>query len=111
MLKPEVPSTVNLSSTVTESAHREPQGSNLIDPSLQLDLSSESDLSGTDSSTESDQTFLNRATGNLNVNKNPKMDNSQPLAEVQTAKMKDCPVLTAGRITPLILQSWALACK
>jgi hypothetical protein len=25
--------------------------------------------------------------------------------------MKDCPVLTAGRITPLILQSWALACK
>src|SRR5271168_1983271 len=39
------------------------------------------------------------------------MDNSQPLAEVQTAKMKDCPVLTAGRITPLILQSWALTCK
>jgi hypothetical protein len=39
------------------------------------------------------------------------MDNSQPLAEVQMAKMKDCPVLTAGRITPLILQSWALACK
>jgi hypothetical protein len=43
------------------------------------------------------------------------MDNadkhSQPLAEVQTAKMKDCPVLTAGRITPLILQSWSLACK
>ena len=35
----------------------------------------------------------------------------QPLAEVLTAKMKDCPVLTAGRITPLILQSWSLACK
>ena len=35
----------------------------------------------------------------------------QPLAEVQTAKMKDCPILTAGRITPLVLQSWALACK
>ena len=41
------------------------------------------------------------------------MDNTdkQPLAEVQTAKMKDCPVLTAGKITPLVLQSWALACK
>ena len=38
-------------------------------------------------------------------------DNKQPLAEVQTAKMKDCPVLTAGRITPLVLQSWSLACK
>ncbi|KAF8799619.1 hypothetical protein BYT27DRAFT_7120044 [Phlegmacium glaucopus] len=25
--------------------------------------------------------------------------------------MKDCPVLTAGRITPLVLQSWSLACK
>ena len=35
----------------------------------------------------------------------------QHLAEVQTAKMKDCPILTAGRITPLILQSWSLACK
>ena len=41
------------------------------------------------------------------------MENSdkQPLAVVQTAKMKDCPILTAGRITPLVLQSWALACK
>ena len=41
------------------------------------------------------------------------MDNvdKQPLAEVQTAKMKDCPILTAGRITPLVLQSWSLACK
>ena len=41
------------------------------------------------------------------------MDNTdkQPLAVVQTAKMKDCPVLTAGRITPLVLQSWSLACK
>jgi hypothetical protein len=41
------------------------------------------------------------------------MDNTdkQPLAEVQTAKMKDCPILTAGKITPLVLQSWSLACK
>jgi hypothetical protein len=39
------------------------------------------------------------------------MAEDQPLAEVRTAKMKDCPVLTAGRITPLVLQSWSLACK
>src|ERR1700678_1102650 len=25
--------------------------------------------------------------------------------------MKDCPVLTAGKITPLILQLWSLTCK
>ncbi|RDB31066.1 hypothetical protein Hypma_000019 [Hypsizygus marmoreus] len=36
---------------------------------------------------------------------------TQPLAEVRTSKMKDCPILTAGRITPLVLQSWSLACK
>lgn len=35
----------------------------------------------------------------------------QPLAEVHTAKMKDCPILTAGWITPLVLQSWSLTCK
>ena len=42
-----------------------------------------------------------------------KMENAdkQPLAEVQTAKMKDCPILTAGKITPLVLQPWALGCK
>ena len=39
------------------------------------------------------------------------MDNTDKLAEVVTAKMKDCPVLTAGKITPLVLQSWSLACK
>ncbi|KAF8233159.1 hypothetical protein L208DRAFT_1558238 [Tricholoma matsutake] len=25
--------------------------------------------------------------------------------------MKDCPMLTAGKITPLIMQFWTLACK
>ena len=39
------------------------------------------------------------------------MDKTDKLAEVVTAKMKDCPVLTAGKITPLVLQSWSLACK
>ena len=35
----------------------------------------------------------------------------QPLAEVKVTKMKECPMLTTGRITPLIMQSWTLACK
>jgi hypothetical protein len=30
---------------------------------------------------------------------------------VKVTKMKECPMLTAGKITPLILQSWTLACK
>ncbi|KAG5634028.1 hypothetical protein H0H81_003736, partial [Sphagnurus paluster] len=33
------------------------------------------------------------------------------LAEVRTSKMKDCPILTAGKITPIVLQSWSLAWK
>lgn len=36
---------------------------------------------------------------------------SQTLAEVKVTKMKECPMLTAGKITPLILQSWTLACR
>jgi hypothetical protein len=36
---------------------------------------------------------------------------TQPLAEVKVTKMKECTMLTAGRITPLIMQSWTLACK
>jgi hypothetical protein len=36
---------------------------------------------------------------------------TQPLAEVKVTKMKECPMLTAGTITPLIMQSWTLACK
>ena len=35
----------------------------------------------------------------------------QPLAEVKVTKMKDCLMLTTGTITPLIMQSWTLACK
>jgi hypothetical protein len=33
------------------------------------------------------------------------------MAEVKVTKMKECPMLTAGMITPLIMQSWTLACK
>ena len=36
---------------------------------------------------------------------------TQPLAEVKVTKMKECPMLTTGRITPLIMQLWTLACK
>ena len=36
---------------------------------------------------------------------------TQPLTEVKVTKMKECLMLTAGRITPLIMQSWTLACK
>jgi hypothetical protein len=36
---------------------------------------------------------------------------TQPLAEVKVTKMKECPMLTAETITPLIMQSWTLACK
>ena len=40
------------------------------------------------------------------------MSNStQPLAKVKVTKMKECPMLTAGKITPLVMQSWTLACK
>jgi hypothetical protein len=33
------------------------------------------------------------------------------LAEVKCYKLKDCPVLTAGHITPLIHQAWSLAAR
>ena len=36
---------------------------------------------------------------------------TQPLAEVKVMKMKECPMLTAGTITLLIMQLWNLACK
>ena len=36
---------------------------------------------------------------------------TQPLAKVKVTKMKDCPMLTAGKVTPLIMQSWTLTCK
>ena len=108
-LQPE-PSLPSLSIIPTTTLDREPHGSNPTEstppsPHLQPD---ESELSDTDSSTGSPTlTFLFSKRNII------KMDNTdkQPLAEVQTAKMKDCPILTAGKITPLVLQSWALACK
>ena len=36
---------------------------------------------------------------------------AQPLAEVKVTKMKECPMLTMGQITLLIMQLWTLACK
>jgi len=32
------------------------------------------------------------------------------LAEVKVSKLKDCPTLTAGRLTPAIHQEWTIAC-
>ena len=96
------------SSTIT--LHREPHGSTPTDtlPSPHH-YPNDSDLSDTDSSTGSPTLTATFpiSKGLIKMNN----DEKQPLAEVQTAKMKDCPILTAGRITPLVLQSWALVCK
>lgn len=81
-----------------------------------MPLSSESDLSEMDLSAGSPVemiltlTFL---TLSPSTTKHPKMDKAenQLLTEVCTAKIKDCPILTARRIMPLILQAWSLACK
>ena len=98
--------------TATTSSNREPHGSNssstLPSPHQFPD---ESEPSDTDSSIGSPAvTFPNSKRQYKGLIKMDNVD-KQPLAEVQTAKMKDCPILTAGRITPLVLQSWALACK
>ncbi|KIJ43233.1 hypothetical protein M422DRAFT_253440 [Sphaerobolus stellatus SS14] len=37
--------------------------------------------------------------------------NNRPLAEVNFSKLKECPILTEGRIDPFILQNWTTACK
>ncbi|KAF8582172.1 hypothetical protein K439DRAFT_1661961 [Ramaria rubella] len=39
------------------------------------------------------------------------MGNAENNREVKIFKTKDCPMLTAGRITPEILQLWGLACE
>ena len=36
---------------------------------------------------------------------------TQPLTKVKVIKMKECLMLTTSTITPLIMQSWTLACK
>uniref|UniRef100_A0A8H8CNN1 Uncharacterized protein n=1 Tax=Psilocybe cubensis TaxID=181762 RepID=A0A8H8CNN1_PSICU len=33
------------------------------------------------------------------------------LAEVKVTKLKDCPMLTAGKITPMVLHTWTNACR
>jgi hypothetical protein len=104
-------------STVTQPTpgNREPHGSNLTDTvplSLPQPHPTESDPSETDSSsTTGNSPILSLQTLDITTQMDNLNTDKQPLAEVQTAKMKDCPVLTAGRITPLILQSWSLACK
>ncbi|KAF8984338.1 hypothetical protein BDQ17DRAFT_1548843, partial [Cyathus striatus] len=38
---------------------------------------------------------------------------TRPLAEVKTSttKVKECPILTAGRIDPVVFYSWSIACR
>ena len=36
---------------------------------------------------------------------------TQPLAEVKVSKMKECPMLMARKITPIIMQLWTLTCN
>ncbi|KAF5378288.1 hypothetical protein D9615_008791 [Tricholomella constricta] len=94
---------------------REPSGSTTVPPSVALransvppdsDTESDSDHAGSPTRPPYPQTLATPST----PAPSHVMESSQ-LAEVRTAKMKDCPVLTAGKITPLVLQSWALACK
>ncbi|KAG6901979.1 hypothetical protein C0995_006078 [Termitomyces sp. Mi166 len=42
---------------------------------------------------------------------NPKIDDKRPLAEVKVTKLKDCPMLTPGRMDDYTFQQWAIACK
>ena len=91
-------------STTVPTVDREPHGSNLTNPlSSPHPHPNESKLSETDSSTSTRSPTVTHPI----IKKHPypnipiRMDtDKQLLAEVQTAKMKDCPVLTAGRITP-----------
>ena len=102
--------TTTVNSTITTSySNREPYGSDLTEPTPSTDIK-ESEPSDTDSSTGSPIVTLPYYT---KLEHSIRMDNTdkQTLAEVQTTKMKDCPILTARKITPLILQSWSLACK
>ncbi|KAG6859292.1 hypothetical protein C0995_009937 [Termitomyces sp. Mi166 len=42
---------------------------------------------------------------------NPEIDDKHPLAEVKVTKLKDCPMLTPGRMDDYTFQQWAIACK
>ena len=102
--------TTTVNSTITTSySNREPYGSDLTEPTPPTDVK-EPEPSDTDSSTGSPIVTLPYYT---KLEHSIRMDNTdkQTLAEVQIVKMKDCPILTTRKITPLILQSWSLACK
>lgn len=36
---------------------------------------------------------------------------NMPLAEVKIGKLKDCPMLMPGTLTPLVIQGWGVACR
>ncbi|KAF5378447.1 hypothetical protein D9615_007045 [Tricholomella constricta] len=114
LLVPGLPSTA---------ATREPSGSDAGSPLV----ASRANISPPDSETDTDSDHSGHPTrsplpasslptsplptSSLPTSAHTYIMESNQLAEVRTAKMKDCPVLTAGKITPLVLQSWALACK
>jgi hypothetical protein len=65
----------------------------------------------TDSSTDDDMSATTHHWAALPAAHTTMLLQTQPMAEVKVTKMKECPMLTAGTITPLIMQSWTLACK
>ncbi|GLB33350.1 hypothetical protein LshimejAT787_0102340 [Lyophyllum shimeji] len=100
-----------LTTTPSPTTPREPSGSTTAAataPPLLTALLSDSETDP-DSSDSSDTPPIRQL---LSLAK-PSMDSlaSQPFASVQVTKLKECPTLTAGRLDPLVLQSWSLACK
>ncbi|PPQ80491.1 hypothetical protein CVT25_001758, partial [Psilocybe cyanescens] len=67
----------------------------------------------TDSSSESDVSISNHHFQIRRRHQRHALPHSEmsSLAEVKVSKLKDCPMLTAGKITPLILHTWTNACK
>ncbi|KIJ36105.1 hypothetical protein M422DRAFT_261652 [Sphaerobolus stellatus SS14] len=99
---------------------REPVGSTTLSPlsspphSL-IDSDSEDESPTTELHTRAlpSTTSTTTSTRSITTSTSSKMANAdrRPLAEVRIGKMKDCPILTPGRIDPQVLQTWSLACK
>jgi hypothetical protein len=72
-------------------------------------------FSDTNSSTDDDTSITTTPNRNhqaaLSAARITMSQQTQTPAEVKVTKMKECPMLTTGKITPLIMQSWTLACK
>ncbi|KAG5333590.1 hypothetical protein C0989_005267 [Termitomyces sp. Mn162] len=42
---------------------------------------------------------------------NPEAEDKRPLAEVRIMKLKECPMLTEGRMDDYLFQQWSIACR